>query len=127
MKDQLVSFETAKLAKEKGFNERIRHSYYNFEEGHKLNGEYYEKNYHAGFGYSSNTEDTSISAPTQSILQKWLREVYNIHIMIDPDLENNRYWFNIVTLNKSGIQDDNFYLTYEEALESGLQRALNLI
>jgi len=73
MKEQLVIFETARLAKEKGFNEE---TLYYFRSEHSLG-----KNV---ITYRTNTqmnvwEDTQEkwSAPTQALLQKWLREMEN--------------------------------------------------
>lgn len=124
MKDQLISFETAKLAKEKGYkgdtgkrglNIQLSTLCYTikengYEEGH-LN--------HVGVG---------IAAPTQSLLQKWLREIHNIQVFVAwTGLKStNKYdvmWFKDVP--KTSF--DASYNTYEEALEAGLTEALKLI
>ena len=131
MKEQLISLETAKLAKEKGFNIEVK-TYFDIKKfGDKpcefygrLNANDYnswddklKKNINAGY----------ISAPTQSLLQKWLREVYNIHIAVLPKIlpsnEIKYYCF------KGKIKKDfkDLYNTYEEVLEKGLQEALKLI
>jgi len=79
------------------------------------------------------------SAPTQSLLQKWLREVHNWNIIVfndDGDIEfgNLRYNFELrnVTIsfkkrNIKNIVGTYEFKTYEEALEKGLQEALKLI
>ena len=117
MLDELVSLETAKLAYEKGFNIITYPFYEQFDI--KLNR---HKNLHEGY-----------SAPTQSLLQRWLREKHNIHIEIElaSDHELNIlipyiYQFDIYK-DGDGVFDRNFYNTYEEALEVGLYEALKLI
>lgn len=73
MEDQLISFETAKLAKEKGFEEKTK-TWYNFS-GLSVSGEQSQ--------YPSNDKRfPSYSRPTQSLLQRWLREKHRIDIDI---------------------------------------------
>lgn len=89
MEDQLISFETAKLAKEKGFEEYC-FSYYNLKGEIKHN--YSENGSSTDVDFRVDLEDlldnfnrgipNTYSAPTQSLLQKWLREVHKIHIEI---------------------------------------------
>ena len=118
MKEQLISFETAKLAKEKGFTNQVtkyRNVWRNYVDsgGNKLDEGFYK--------VELTTEEET---PTQSLLQKWLREVHNIHIQ--NHFLNNKYAVKIkYDVNKS----QNVYNkdTYEEALEKGLQEALSLI
>ena len=111
MKEQLISFETAKLAKEKGFEVKC-------------------STYKIHLPYS---KENPCYIPTQSLLQKWLREEHNLHISVD----NNNYeiknmWcydihklpYGLLRLWKRG---EKTYSSYEEALEKGLQEALKLI
>ena len=108
MKEQLISFETAKLAKEKGFNLRCQ--------------------YGCMIGSSDVLVETKnhqlkFSVPTQSLLQKWLRESKNLDMRIYRD-----YQFLIKNKNEeSKYYDSVEYGSYEEALEKGLQKALKLI
>lgn len=80
----------------------------------------------------SNSNWFLCAAPTQSLLQKWLREKHKLHIMFMTNTKN-KFYLQVVELNGIGhcgtIYDSNdiFYDTYEEALEQGLQQALNLI
>lgn len=114
MKEQLIAFKTAKLAKEKGFvfsTNKI-----------KIGSNIYKK--------------INIT-PTQSLLQKWLREVHNIHIFIDKTRVGGNYQFiiheklksnNVYEFSWNVLKYSNSdFNTYEEALEVGLQEALNLI
>lgn len=137
MKEQLISFKTAKLAKEKGFDEYCDYIYKKDKDVRKCC--YYEgENDDFDEGYNKNSElpffeNDLITAPTQSLLQKWLRETHKIHLSID----NNNYeklgnWcFDIHNLPKTikylWTRGDKTYSSYEEALEKGLQETLKLI
>jgi len=134
MKEQLITFETAKLAKEKGFDIPIQHTV------NKQNLVYSEYSKDLVKMIDTNVVDNwndpkfieICSAPTQSLLQKWLREVHKINLVPDCmwikggyectgyDLNNENK--EIISLTKYGK-----YPTYEEALEAGLQEALKLI
>ncbi len=159
MQEELISFETAKLAKEKGFD-ILTHSYY-FEDGefreHSLKGTngYYGEEYEFNLSeFNENWNDKwltkktgdrcfgcskqqgyleTFSAPTQSLLQKWLREVHDIHIKLEYFIDNT--WDGILIYQDAPYEwDDNTApveaencKTYEEALEICLQEALKLI
>jgi hypothetical protein len=133
MTDQLISFETAKLAKEKGFNEECIYYYSN------------KTGILKPFMFDDNPKVISIQngtnaglltiAPTQSLLQKWLRDKHNIHIYISTTpkfdkLQGSKYKAAIdVPFQPFKWTTGHYYLgnTYEEALEQGLQEALKLI
>jgi hypothetical protein len=124
MEEQHVSFETAKLAKKKRFDIIQRYgmeaSLYNKDGNHT-----YYANY--GFMYSG-LSDGYISAPTQSLLARWIREIHNIHIEIYCNASG---WGYILTkLNGTTIKeimDDVFFDSNESAFEVGLNEALKLI
>lgn len=130
MEEQLISFETAKMAKEKGFNARC-YAYYEVDKEPWL---HYSVNSPVDYNHVKDTRHL-FSAPTQSLLQKWLREEHGLNINIEHRAYVNRYVF---TITKKGVHNDyeNHYLVkhvlqkidhYEEALELGLQNALKLI
>lgn len=108
----IVSFKTAKLAKEKGFTADTKEH------------------------YSSTTKVTSVSynefpAATQAEVQKWLRDVHNIDVWAQPfvynqSLPDESYSF---FLYKDGVwqKDESDFLGYEPALEEGLIEALKLL
>ena len=135
MQESIVEFETAKLAKEKGFNWEIR-TYFDFKKFgikpveffNKLNANNYS---HWDFNLNKKINAGYISAPTQSLLQKWLREKHKLIVIVsyqyEPDSTSYSYW--IYKENKPLPLNqwiDDLY-TYEEALESGLFEALKLI
>ena len=140
--EQVVSFETAKLAEEKGFVDIIGtfrgKSYYT----HKgeLNGniidstkEYSElrKSGMSAVDVNKNNKFNPISAPTQSLLQKWLREQHNLQVYAYSSTKHTdvEYCDYVVYVNGMALNDarDEEYDKYEDALEFGLQEALKLI
>ena len=72
--------------------------------------------------------ESCISAPTQSLVQKWLRDKHNIIVNVNYDFAYTHnwgceIWKNDILDNNKGIRD-----SYEDALEYGLDCALsNLI
>ena len=120
MKEQLINFETAKLAKEKGVKLDI-------------NGLYWEDgSYDSGENALVYEEFQDVmSAPTQSLLQKWLREVHNIHIDIRTNTVSGGNYFFYLSQTRApfytlfvSVKDSD---TYEEALEYALKESLKLI
>jgi hypothetical protein len=151
MQEQLISFKTAKLVKEKGFDIGVNQSYVlykesydydddpNHRESYKVNdieiNSHYHVNNYKGIDLSNELYE-AYSAPTQSLLQKWLREVHNIDVFINRDgmFKKESYCIfihdNIKDISRlRPLDNDVFsgYSTYEEALEVGLQEALKLI
>lgn len=148
MKEELVSFDTSVLAKEKGFPQDLFNtSWYN--ELGSLNGrtdlnkkgqtfsEAYP-NEESFYGSAIKPEHKkefkleSYSAPTQSLLQKWLREVHDVIVSADCAIKDD-WWYQLKHSPKkitkvykvSSLSES--YKTYEEALEKGLYQALKLI
>jgi len=119
MKDELVSFETAmELNKKKECD--IGCDYFYNTETKQLENSTCD-NY---IGYN---ETLYKGAPTQSLLQKWLRENHNISL-IAYDCFKEEFRFQISKLHTNEITEgENSFDTYEEALEDGLQAALKLI
>ena len=126
MEDARITFETAKLAKEKGFD-ALCYDAFNSAGNLYSNGwcEYiYDNKVEIPFR-SGVLESQDILAPTQSLLAKWLREEHNIHLIAYKNINIDGYdWCYITT---DGITNINSYKTYEEAYEIGLQEALKLI
>ena len=125
MEDTRITFETAKLAKEKGFPQepnRLKIPYYNYKGEFKGD----VKDWLRKYLRKEDTSDVeSVSAPTQSLLAKWLREEHNIHLIAYKNINIDGYdWCYITT---DGITNINSYKTYEEAYEIGLQEALKLV
>ena len=130
MQEQLISFETAKLAKGKGFPQetnRLEIPYYNYKGEFKGDvSDWRIRKYIRG-------EDTSdiefVSAPTQSLLAKWLREEHNIIVLVDYEGIDGYYYkfYSYKEGNKNYDASGKNYNTYEDAYEIGLQEALKQI
>lgn len=150
MRDQLVSFETAKLLKELGFNwptltvfatndtefgikenDIIMYfppeSFYGYDLNHLiLDAE----------GYLNNRDQ--IACPTQSLAQKWLRDMHNIHIHVEAYWDNEElanikeakpeyaYFVALHDLEEDGPILD-YLQSYEEALEEAILDSLKYI
>jgi len=139
MKEELISLETAKLAKEKGFNV-ITNSHWQRDYGDLENGNYPPLDsftFYENIPYRVSKTVDLVPAPTQSLLQKWLREEHYIHI--DLTFDDNVWNINIGTFSfPDWCADDSFRLeekesqnesivAYTEALEKGLYEALKII
>lgn len=72
IKEDYVSFETAKLLKEKGFDEHCLTSYNTFLSNHKV-----EESRVSEWGRAS-----QIYRPTLQMAKKWLREVHNLSVEV---------------------------------------------
>lgn len=122
MTKELVTLETAKMLKEKGFN---MYCSFTFRE----DGNYYYSQ--TSYIANSSLPANNYSAPRLYIAQKWLRETKNLHIEISYMYGN--YWiYDILTIPEHdlvGLSDRPIihYGTYEEALEAGVFEALKLI
>ena len=137
MEEVLIEFDVAKLAKQKGFGELCLSyfSYYSPYEGKKHKWIEEEDNLPRNYNkevheYDKNLfGDETISRPTQSILQKWLREVHDIDVLSLSVRFTGYLEVGYYTYAVKGIQPMKNYRfdIYELALEAGLFEALNLI
>ena len=120
--EDYVSFETAKLLKEKGFGQLTYACF-------APDGEEY-------YGYRAVDDD--IMRPTLQMAMKWLREVHKIHISVEIgfDVDNHQYYFFFFFVckfsDKSGEYENPFgekeFDTNEEACETVIKYVLeNLI
>ena len=119
MKEDLITLETAKLAKSIGFNVQTRDFFVNG----KSQSDYIFLQYE--------DEDNFLWQPSQSLLQKWLRETYFGYITLN--LNDEKWSFDIYDLSRykehnncifSSLDD---YNSYEETLETGLLKLINII
>lgn len=124
MTEELVTLETAKLLKEKGFNEYCK----------DIIKEDNNRIMQSVFRTNKNLPKLCYSRPTQSIAQKWLRDIQNIHICIyncacgyGYEISKADNGTHIASSVYKGTNDGGEWDTYEEALEAGLQEALKLI
>lgn len=121
MKESLISLKTAKLTKEKGIKIIVENCYDPkcLEPNHIFN--WWEEI------YCSTPERIQrlIPAPSQSLLQKYLREIHHINVFVLPNRYDSNQWYYVVGNLSISKEETNF--TYEEALEEGLYNGLLLI
>jgi len=111
-KEQLISFKTAKMAKDNGFN--WMHSDFYIDK--KANGVF-----------------TVLLCVPQGLLQRWLRDNHSIEMSIKPFFETlpvpkRTYVCDAIEIERTGhVIKSHRCDTYEDALEEGLQNGLKLI
>ena len=122
--DEICTYEVCKLAKEKGFNVQT-FDWYD-----------YTGNYHKGFIPHELHECPQYKeyyAPTQSLLQRWLREEKGYYVYPFFDNESKRWtWVCRELTGDKWIQlldfEERYFDTYELALEDALKYTLeNLV
>ena len=129
--EDYVSFEVAKLLKDKGFDEHCFCINYPLPEGghhsiilpNLLNNSmipFIDK-----YNFCRYKEDF-ITIPTLQMAMKWLREMHNIYIEITPSSKTNEfivdsYRIDIVTKTFDTIYVSSGYDTYEEAAEAAIK------
>lgn len=125
--DEIITYEVAKLAKEKGFPQDVFGTC-------EMKSSCYledERFYKDGCIYPI---ENAYTAPTQSLLQRWLREIHAIDIDIYPIFPDGEpykreYGCQVYAVGKSNKPFRIGYAkTYENMLESALKYALeNLV
>ena len=128
IKEDYVSFEVAKLLKEKGFDEPVMYHFTPDGTQRKFQQAFYRDD---------------VAQPTLQMAMKWLREVHGLHIDVfvgedesyDADgvmVEEWHFWtYRITTIEGEFVYDayDQFdvveYQTYEEAAEDAILFCLN--
>ena len=112
IEESYVSFDTAKMLKEAGFDV-------------PCNSQYMQNGFRWDAGSSNkvnfNEYETVFSCPTQALAARWLREVYNVAIysLYDDDMEQWFYVVDAFTKNPviNGFQSGSEYDDYESAFE----------
>ena len=119
--EDYVSFETAKLLKEKEFNWEVHRSYL-------VN----DNVFIPGDVNDVPLRKDAIRIPTLQMAMKWLREEHKLVPIILAG--GDRYWFRIDKVkedywkNTIYLEDENLFPTYEEACEASIKYCLeNLI
>ena len=134
IEEAYVSFEVAKLLKEKGFDEYCRY-FYDCETPNTgyLSNKKYGESVHNSKVYDGRN---LAACPTHQVAMAWLRKNHNICITIYPDKENGyeAVLYDIkndveIVLQSFGVYGIHIYKeNYEEAIESALKYVLeNLI
>lgn len=122
MEEQLVSFETAKMLKEAGFNIEQK-AYYLGSDKELWN----DVNFPS---VQPSKPEGYISAPTQSLAQKWFREKHKIHIMMYLGNKPLPMYASIIFVEEDreprpvALSET---LPYEETLELALRSAASMV
>jgi len=120
MELKLVDFETAQLLKKKGFDWEV----YNTYNANGLHPRFAKEEYWNG--YNANGEHpTEISAPTLSLVCKWLRDEHRINLVILPNRYASDVWYYFIS--NGDITRENTGWAYEQAQAAGIKKALKLI
>lgn len=122
--EEICTYKVCQLAKEKGFNVPTHYAY----------NENCRKAMYMELCLNRNTKDSrSISAPTQSLMQRWLREEKGYYVYPFFDNESKRWtWVCRELTGDMWIQlldfEERYFDTYELALEDALAYSLkNLV
>ena len=114
--EQYVTFETARLLKEAGFDEICR-CYYDNVGGFRW------------FRIWKSIPKGWVPCPTQALAARWLREKHNLHVWCE--LTQYGDWFycidKIKPYEQYSVVSEADFRSYEEVLEEGLQEAIKLI
>ena len=124
--EDYVSFETAKLLKEKGFDENCAALY------HLRTGEIIQQG--VGYVFNNSQWENFITAPTLQMAMKWLRKEHNLHCSSDYDIVLGWYC-QITSLTETVEYDyeemkhyhpdkDNGFSSPEEACEVAIKYCL---
>ena len=120
--EDYVSFEIAKLLKEKGFDEECSFAFY--KDGTIVG------RYDSEFSYNY------YDRPTLQMAMKWLRKVHNLHIMVDcigaenyiPTIQFTRNGKDIEIKSKISKVGGNGFNSNEQAIDAAIKYCLeNLI
>ena len=117
--EQYVTFETAQLLKEAGFDIPCNRLF--LKDG--CPGITAEEENH------NDVTCNAYSRPTQALAARWLREVHNLHVWCE--LTEYIDWFycidRIEPYEQYSIVSEADFSSFEKSLEAGLQEALRLI
>ena len=140
IEDTRIGLALAKLAKEKRYDAiskgsiteynktRIDPEYpegggpFGYKKGELEGSEGYFRNFDPGADYS-NKNYTMYARPTQSVLQRWLREKHGLILWVEFTGVEDLKWVYIIYGGEKGFVGN----SYEECLEAGLMKALTLI
>ena len=137
VQEKYVSFETARLLKEKGFNESCRMVY--MHDGERMSAPWFMEGemvvdnddiqkvakYDGWITYTQG--DYAFLCPTQSIVIVWLRELHDIHIEIIANRNSSNFYVDIAKKENGtwggAVQDTKLTWTGETIFEKEFKTA----
>ena len=119
--DDYVSLEQAKLLKENGFPQEFTNGCKVFCTVGEFKGKIVSYN-----DCATERDKKSIAAPSLYVVQKWLRNEHNIHLVIHKDRidEWSIYGHEIAPIEFTVFPLHTGFSSYEEALSAGITKAL---
>lgn len=128
---ELIKYPTAELAKEKGYPQNIPYDHYIIGEEKLMTDNHYKNFLHEDFS------DKLLGCPTQAELQQWIRVEHKIYVYVTPSNKGGYLaWNSQYVYTKRYNKTYESFLpqwastnndSYEDAIENGLYKALNLI
>ena len=132
--EDYVSFEVAMLLKEKGFNEECRSFWKKWDGDCHL----YKCDTSQSFQYCSNSilkrynddSELNVAAPTLQMATKWLREMYDVHVVPKFDFYAGTYTGRVYDGRRETALDRSDYIaiagckSYEEACNEAIRYCL---
>ncbi len=125
--EQYITLETARLAKQAGFDWKCQ---YRYSEGHERNDS--DPTYISPCD-NWNQDNGLYSAPTQAVLQRWLREIKGVEIWIVPnnlcDITKGYHWCAATrdTSDCIGIRKSGDAATHPQAAEQAVNEVLSIL
>ena len=94
IEEDYVSFEIAKLLKEKGFDDEYTNAFYD------KAGNLYFIDLLSDLSKHPNN-DTDIAASTLYVAMKWLRDIHNLDIIAPPQFDNSKWTYSAIIFKLS--------------------------
>lgn len=127
IEESFVSFDTAKMLKEAGFDAPCYAQY--SEKGAQWDAPYPD---------NFNADDWGYSCPTQALAARWLREAHNLHVYAiqtnlpytEPQTTKWEWGYVIDKVddpNSNVTTCEMYFGSYEAAFEAGISKCLELI
>lgn len=129
--DQIVTLETAKLARKVGYDGKFLYQYINGEDSPTPNMMFNDE-------YGIDVDDLDldadqpeccdIPAPTQTALSKWLREKHDMYVSVEIMAFKKGWSVDVISISREVVcAKARCFDTYEEALEGGLKQACKIV
>lgn len=131
MKEKTVSFEVAKLLKQLGFDWKCTYTFLDSSEKYTHDLQHIPIDWNNEV--NSFDEKAWVSAPTQALAQKFIEDKFSLFITTDRFTFENAHAYSFDVLNKENKLiawsgwTNSVYRTNEEALEAGIQSALEYL
>ena len=121
IEEQFVSFDTARLLKEAGFNAPCYAQY-------SEKGVQWDASYPDNF----NADEFGYSCPTQALAARWLREAHNLHVFACIEYPTGKGFYCIADTTAPCAREgmnmpEANHDTHEGAMEAGIQEAIKFI